>query len=286
MKRLLIFVITLFVLILNSAMGNADKKLFKVSGRVFLGEKQIGWEPGAISGEDQFYSGWTEEQFKGNNKLFREIRLAIRRINKTPGALKKRVPAFRQQAQSKPYDAVAQFRWVCADWVEHNYRNSPLIEWRNALARPLSPQSYDYARLRFLITAENARTMGKYASDERLKHVGERLMKIDPKDELVFYLLRQIKKTSRSLKDKWDNVRYAQNLVKAKPKDANAQAILGGAYLDLWMMTKQRSYGNMAIAQYNKYLMLAPKSASFREDAQFWIKSIPKDQARWEKKSG
>ena len=241
--------------------------------------------------EDWYYQGWTSEQFTGNNKPFHEIRMGLRRLIKR-NALRVKLPLFEKEARADPYNSKLQFRWVMTalelyDRKKSNPIGQPsdgsLSKWRDALSFASQPKAYDYTRLRFLITTENAMTMGKYASDERLKNVGKRLLKIQPKDKFVSYWVRQLMSYSSSLEDKYENLRYARQLVKAKPKDSNAQSELAGSYLDLWMVTKRRSHANTAIAQYKKWLQMAPKNDPFRPNAEHWIKAIPKGQAFWEK---
>lgn len=241
--------------------------------------------------EDWFYRGWTNEPLAGNNKPFHDIRMELRRLGKS-NSLKNKLPLFAKEAKVNPYNPKLQYRWVMGAYMlfNRNAENQPgkrvessLWKWRNALSFAVQPKAYDYTRLRFLITTENAMTMGKYASDARLKSLGKRLLEIQPKDEFVSYWVRQLKSNNPSLEDKIENLRYAEKLVKAKPRDANARGELAGSYLDLWMVTKRRSHATMAVAQYKKWLQLAPKNDAFRRNAKHWIEAIPRGQALWEK---
>lgn len=233
--------------------------------------------------ESWHYKDWVNEEWTGNNTPYATMRRAINSLKKQ-GKLPAKLPSFRKQAAADPLDAKAQFRLVFAEYLlSGEDTNTELVRWRQALSIPVSPQSYDYTRLRFAVTANLAMASGSYGGDKGLRNLGVRLLKVDPKDVMVAYWTRRIRERTDSVEDKKINLRESLSIARRKPKDADTQASLGGDYLNLWMLTKQRAHGSLAIAHYNKYLQLAPKSDSFRKGAQHWINAIPKTQARWDK---
>ena len=282
MRKLLILLISICL------MGAATISYSQQSGQ--RGRANTNAPHNQMIDEDWFYQGWTTEPLNGDNKPFHDIRMGLRQLGKR-NSLKAKLTQFSREAQANPSDPKLQYRWVMCAYMlyDRNAENQPgkrvessLWKWRNALSFAVQPKAYDYTRLRFLITTENAMTMGKYGSDERLKSLGKRLLKIQSKDEFVFYWQRQLLSRSSSSQDKLDNLHYAQMSVKSKPKDANAQGELAGSYRDLWMVTKRRSHANTAVAQYQKWLQMASKNDPFRSNATHWVKSIPKTQLLWE----
>jgi hypothetical protein len=234
----------------------------------------------SLQDESEYYKGWTTEPWNGNNKPYAQIRTALNTYNKQK-KLANQVARYRKEAAAAPTDALKQYRWVLAGWILDE-QNKGLLVWRKALSIPISPRTYDYSRLRFLITAENAMTMGKYGGSTELRDAGLRLLKIVPGDKLTAYWVHRIRERTESLEDKKINVNEALRGVQQNPNYAKAQGLLANSYHHLWMKTKRRSNSVKAIDNFKKYLAMAPANVANRKNVEFWINSIPKSQARWE----
>jgi tetratricopeptide (TPR) repeat protein len=230
--------------------------------------------------ESDYYKGWTTEPWNGDNKPYAQIRNALTTY-KDQGKLASRVALYRKEAAAAPLDSVKQYRWVFAEW-KLGKGDKGLLVWRKALSIPISPRTYDYSRLRFLITAENAMTMGKYGGSTELRDAGLRLLKIVPNDKLTSYWVHRIRERTDSLEDKKINLNQALKEVKQNPNDAKAQGLLANAYHNLWMKTRRRSDSIKAVNNFKKYLAMTPANSKGRENVEFWVDAIPKSQARWE----
>lgn len=229
-----------------------------------------------LRGDDDYLTGWMQDSLKGDDAAYQVIRDEINLLGENPKQLAAALPGFEKAARANPRDSKAVFRYVIAMW--RNNEHPQYGELRDWMYYAPSPNAYNYDRLRWLMLAYY-----NLPDDPQFKRLGERLLQRDPNDKFMHYWMQTLRSQSDSLDDKEKNLSYALQQVKVHPKDATAQGNLGGAYRDLWIITKKRSYANLTVGAYKKYLQMADKGASFRKDAQFWIQTIPKDQARWEK---
>ncbi len=227
---------------------------------------------------------WTKEEWTADSRPFTLIRRSIDNAltkEAKPAALALR---YKAEAQKKPRDPQAQFRWAYAAYrefmavyaVRYPTGEDSLRLYRAGVALDVfpapSPRSYEYTRLRFLVQVV------QFPARE-LTQVGRRLIRHNPQDDEVMYrflsVLAQIVSTDD---ERAEYLAIAQKLVQRDPKIAKYHAGLGGAYKTMWQQTKSKADAAKAIAGYRKYLELAPPNALFRKRAQWWIDYIQKNQ--------
>lgn len=235
--------------------------------------------PGVVV-EDARQWEWTQEQWTGDNAPYATIRKSIDTAIAAGQNASIIVSRYAPEAQRSPSNAKVQFRWAYATYrayVAEKISKAGLASLESsrklysaitALQNARSPRSYDYTRLRFLMSVE-------HFPDRHLKDLGRRLLRRDPNDDSVKHrLLFVLERYPGSLEERHEAVALAQSLLKRQPSKVSYHATLAGAYMLLWEGTKSPSDADKAIANYRKYLQLAPPNATFRKRAQMWIDYI------------
>ncbi len=182
---------------------------------------------------------------------------------------------YRDAAKANPLDPVAQYAWGYACFVGRP--TSVPVEGRDlsnvamALSRPASPNTYEYARLRFIVTV-------RWRPYLQLKPLGIRLLKRNPEEYQVKRgLINLLVVGSKS--ERQQAVTYGQQLVRAYPNRAGSYASLGWAYDIMFNKQKEASTGDKAIADYRKFIVLS-KSPIARQGAERSIRLIKQEQAQ------
>ncbi len=117
---------------------------------------------------------WTAEKWNDNDTPFLQIQINVDRVFADDKNLNMTLQEYQKQAQQKPLDTQAQFRWGylayrMANNTDYSQAEKILDEVRDALANAPSPHVYSYSRLRFLTEA----TMLPFP---KLKELGKRLL--------------------------------------------------------------------------------------------------------------
>ncbi len=217
--------------------------------------------PPPIASHQPSADSWTTESWAGDNRPYKEAREQINKAvadKQDPSTL---VKQYEVLAQQKPYDPKPEYRYAYATYraaIEAKpFNASSLISVRDALQRGFPPHAYDYTRLRFLVEST-------LFANKSLIPVGKRLLSHDPKDVSVEYNLIKVLTCSVVASDKEEAVKYAQDLVRARPENADYHATLAGAYLSIWFRSKDSTLANKAMTEYRQYLQLAPADADYR----------------------
>lgn len=137
------------------------------------------------------------------------------------------------------------------------------------------PQNiYLYTRLHFLLT----RTVLANADLRYLQPVGNRLLKRSPQDEMVHKNL--VYALSSSKAGVPQALVIAESWVAAQPKSAAAHAVLASVYDTLFSYSRatNQNYCYKAVAEYKKYLQIAPANDHFRRQATFLINLLPQEK--------
>lgn len=176
-------------------------------------------------------------------------------------------------ALKKPNDPQAQFRWGYSGWKMLTPESGSWDKDRflngvyGALVKAPSPNTYEYARLRFLVSPDSS----------QLVALGERLLKRNPNDMDVKYKLigdyyglislngLHSKKVDPATKERV--LAIAQQMLQANPTVAKYYSSLGGVYLTCWVVLRDQDDAAKAIVEYKKFLQLAPANDEFRPQA-------------------
>lgn len=227
---------------------------------------------------------WATEQWTGNEKPFIKMKREIDEAVSKKGLTRTTLEQYRKEAQEKPRDPAAQFRWGYAllqapkagmDFGSRYWRAyTPVI---SALAKAPSPRSYEYAKLRFLL-------MTLEYQHAPLKNIGERLLRRDPQDVMVkSYLVRYLA-SSDSPPERKRALTYAQGIVKTNPKWLGGYSALGFVYMQNLFLYGDLSSADKAVNAYQQYLKLIPASQKTnRRLAQMGIANIKSEKARQQK---
>lgn len=222
---------------------------------------------------------WTDEKWNGNDTPYVKIRQSIDKAiaaGQKPDTLLKKYQVI---GKAQPSNPQAQFQWAYAAWQarkavdKYKDQYQKLSPVREVLVKVTSPATYQYVRLRFVIEAW-------FFPASELKFVGERLIKRNPNDYDVKYYLVSILDTSTSSAEWKTALKYAKDLIRIDSKRSSAYSALGGVYFASWLKTKNKLHGKEAINAYRKYLVIAPKNAEWRAQAERLIKTIQKEQAK------
>lgn len=214
---------------------------------------------------------WTREVWTSSNRPYKEIRDQINAVVANKQDLSAVIEQSRVAARRNPYEPKSEYKYAYATYraaIEGKpFNSNNLIPVRDALQAGLPPHVYDYTRLRFLVEST-------LFPNQSLVPVGRRLLNYDAEDTSVERNLIRVLTCSTSESNLKTAVAYAQELVRAKPENADYHGTLAGAYLDFWFKTRDQSYLKQAIKQYQEYLALAPAEAEYRKTAVRLLKTL------------
>jgi hypothetical protein len=220
--------------------------------------------------------GWIKEKWTSNDKPYLALRTLIdKEVNarkNRPDRLQVLVKQYENHAKKRPTKAQDQFAWAYSAYQAS--ANGMLIRggWGTprdlslALSQPKSPQSYQFARLRFLIA-------GWWRPIQELIPLSERLLQRNPKDyETKFYVVKVLSTGSQTQVRR--AVRLAEEMVSERPNKRNSHAALADARWCLFLKTRKKEDGKAAIVAGETYLSMLPKDAPSRAECEDIIRSI------------
>jgi hypothetical protein len=116
-----------------------------------------------------------------------------------------------------------------------------------------------------------------------LKSFGQRLLRRNPNDyDVKFWMIRALNPHT-SEEDRTLIVRYAQELVKAKPDRPGSYSSLGFAYKELFFADKSLSAGDKALKAYRQYYAMIPATATTQKNQHYVTSLIQRMQTKWKK---
>ena len=264
---------------LQAPQGRDSKGRPLPEGMDMFGAFQMGDKPGR-------YSYWTAEPWTGDEKPFLRIRQNIDRqvkAGKKPTALLK---AYRAAALKNMGDAQAQFRWAYAAFTAYQkFQKGQNVNEitkgvAEALERPRSPKSYQYARMRAIFTLWNTEYQQRHWS--HLRKAAMRMAKRNPKDYSLKYIFvqdfLQHKETSAL------GLQWAKEYRKAFPRKPAGLFLLGRVYEGQFGIEGSEAKSKVAISYFQKYLKMAPSNDLYRPAVQARINDIRRRVALFRKK--
>lgn len=214
---------------------------------------------------------WTKEKWDGDEKPYKKARLEIDRAIQEGRDLDTLLEKYKKNASKNATDPLLQFRWAYSAYKSAakagNNAAAKLQGVEFALKRANSPQTYEYARLRFLVVARTT-------PYHRLKEVGERLLKRNSKDDEVKFYLVSVLDPGLYASEKAQALQLAQELIRSQPKRPSSYSVLANTYLAIWSKSKSPDDAHKAISAYRQFLQVAPKDHPFRKQAAAWIKFL------------
>ena len=223
------------------------------------------------TGEDlisQNAFSWRHETWSNSDQPYRQVRQQVDAAINSGAKPRQLAFEYQKQAQQDRGAALAQFRWGYALWKTL----TPISTWDEkqinglgdffVLANTASPNTYDYSRLRYLVS---------YQSNDQVD-LGERLLLHDPQDlDVKAHLALDYTAPSSepyNSKVKSRAVQLSKQLIQAKPAYSRYYAILAEAYTASYFTNgKHRQDAAAAIAALKKYLSLAKPDEYFYQGA-------------------
>lgn len=233
---------------------------------------------------------WTSEQWTSDDRPYVKLRsnidASIARIKSNQKQLAAMVNHYKKVAQRKPLDPLSQFGWAYAMFESSRVQYSGDQRWYEpravslAMAKPLSPRSYQYDRLRFVVT-------NLWFNLPKLKPLGFRLMRRNPNDLAVkFQMARLLAAQSTTLAEKQQSVRYAEEYARVRPNTLQAYSILNLTYWLLFNLSQNVSDLDKAIEAGQKALNLLPSNSQRRAEAEALVRQIQRQKQRHLEKVG
>lgn len=229
---------------------------------------------------------WMRKDWTGDAKPYQMIERDIDQAianGKNPKTL---LEQDKKMAQKNPKDPQAQFRWGYAGWKmmtptsgyweKHLYLDGVF----EALDNAPSPNTYEYARLRYLVGPHSAQTV----------NLGERLLSksgqkdIEVKSHLVgdyIQLIGAVNLRPESLKPQLQTraIALAKEVITARPSNAKYYASLGSVYVSCWTISRSRKDASLGVTAYQEYLRLASPDDELRPQVLAVIKDLQKTPA-------
>lgn len=220
---------------------------------------------------------WLTENWTNDNTMYTKVENEVATSPLSPKALE---VAAQINAEKNPRSALAQFRWAFPLWksIATDQPSSKRASTRSAmfyaLARADSPDTYRYARLRYLVSP----------SAVKGANIGERLLRQDPQDDEVKFNLVVDHAfgvgTNGNPKSKARALALCQQLFKADPKRAKNYSVLGTVYEMSYSNKHNRADGLAAIAAARSYLRLIDPKTEYAQMKRDGISELKADLAR------
>lgn len=210
---------------------------------------------------------WTTEPWNGDNTPYHQARLDIDKAADGKQGLDELLIKYKAQAQRNPDDALAAFRWAYTAYQVMLNRYSTLAQHKaldgveEALRQADSPHTYDYARIRFLVSEF-------YTPYRQAVPIAKRLLAVDSNDYEVEYSLASIYINAYVSPPFEEALAICHHLKQLYPTRSSIYTLTGETYVLRWYKDKNPAYAQAAVENYEKYLQLAPPNDEFRKRAQ------------------
>lgn len=232
---------------------------------------------------------WTTQAWTNNDQPYQQIKAQTDRAVMLGNDPKQLIVRQAKIARLHPHNPQAQFAWGYATFVslpqwgsdyEHIKRQTAPAEAMAAL--PVT-DSYEYTRLRFLLAPITPYPNAvQPRSDQRyLDSLGQRLLQQDTSDYEVLYELICVEIAVIAWKPlepavKARLLKYAQELIQAKPKVDAYYSLPAAIYITYWTQSNSPDDARAAIAAYQNFLKVSSPGNDFRPTAKELIGVLQK----------
>ena len=235
----------------------AKSQYLKYAGRDPVGEKITA----------QSLEAWQQETWSSDDKPYQQIRQEVEASFTSGKPAVQLAEEYRKEAQNNPKSPLAQFHWAYAIWKTLTPTSSSAEKQTNGigafftLAYTLSPDTYNYARLRYLLSYQ-------YQNGDQTV-LGERLLQRDTQDaEVKAHLALDYTGKPYSLASKTRAIQLSREMIQANPKCSRCYAIRAEAYYTAYYENgRHRKDGLAVIAALKEYLSLAKPNEYFYQPA-------------------
>jgi hypothetical protein len=225
---------------------------------------------------------WANETWGNNDKPYQETKADIDKALVQGQDLEKLLDKYKSAALDSPTNPVEQFRWAYLA-----YRISLLPQNQDkgvdkiglsleAMYRPVSPHSYEYDRLRFLMESY-------LTSNYELIGLGRRLIQRDPQNQdIQFYAIRNLSdpkdwgdRTSLGIvSSQKQALLLLQTFIQKYPTSSSGYNLLGGLYSEMYLKSNNPADRDHAVAALRQYQKMVALDSIAYQNAQFFIKKV------------
>jgi len=211
-------------------------------------------------------NAWLNERWTGNDAPYAALRAQVERAfdTMTPQAL---VAQYAPAAKARPNDPIAQFAWGYAvhkaiTSANYTVQNADDVRFAAevALAETPFPQTYNFARLRFLIALQSPAGGGYHT----LIGTAKRLLQKDANDFPV--MMGLIALNSQNSDSAAQKAAYAliQKAIKQYPNKPQVYDMLGGWYYAQYILYHHPRDYHLSLDNYQRAMNMYPMTASRR----------------------
>lgn len=225
---------------------------------------------------------WTKDSLDGNDAPYKQIRLGIDSLVNKGTKARDLAKRYKITAQQHPSDAETMFRWAYAAYIASDHWNRDVRSTKELcgiygwMGQPKNPKSFEYARLRFLMSRfdENWPYYGDYSD------FAKRLVAKGAKTDfnLRFFAIRAIAMNlafnNNTLLE--EVFKLALQLRKDFPKRAETLFMLGGIYSSRFAVYKRDQLANLSIQYTRQYLATNPLNPAMIRSAKDCISTVEK----------
>jgi len=234
-----------------------------------------------IPGAPYWYSGqtkdgwsWTKLSWAEDNSAYAAIRQKIEQQIAQSSDPPSVLAGYKLRAKADPTDPLAEFAYGYSaflvsvdDSVDVNVRKLAVQDVPDYLANAKFPNTYDYARLRFL-------TESIVSGGSPLISVGFRLLNIHPNDRHVQYLCAQDLAYSGKKSNIESAIAYITGAMKQYPNDPVPYVKRAFMYMELQEIFGVQADKQKGIADYQAYVNMAPVTDTARSQIINLIRSL------------
>ena len=216
---------------------------------------------------------WTTDAWDGNDKPYQQARAVIDQAEDAHHNLNVLLSQYKAQAQSRPDDPLALFRWAYTGYQLMLAGKSRTAQFhaldgiQELFYHTPSAHTYNYARIQFLIGEF-------YTSNHQAVPVAKRLLKVTKNDYPVQYCLGAIYLNDYVHPNYGEVLAICDYLKQLYPRKSSLYTLSGEVYVLRWHQEKNVAFAQGVVDNYKKYLELAPPDDEFRKRAQCIIKEF------------
>ena len=216
---------------------------------------------------------WTTDAWDGNDKPYQQARTVIDQSVAAHHNLAALLGQYKAQAQRRPDDSLALFRWAYTGYQTMLVEKSRIAQFhaldgiQEMFYHTPSAHTYNYARIQFLIGEF-------YTPNHQAVPVAKRLLKVSKNDYQVQYCLASIYLNDYVHPNFGEVLAICDYLKRLYPKKSSLYTLSGEAYVLRWHQERNPVFAQSVVDNYKKYLKLAPPDDEFRKRAQSIIKEF------------
>lgn len=225
---------------------------------------------------------WAREDWSGDDAPYQQVMSEIDRVVTKGKNLDLLLTNYKVSAGYSIANPIPQFRWAYMGYKISLLPNrtsdtDPIGLSADALARPQSPHSYSYDRLKYLIWHQ----IGAY--NYHMVGIGKRLLRLDPSNQrIMLWTITDLtdsrddfdRSKHRVAIDRAEALTLAKRYVTRFPQSPGGYSALGNVYSEMFLSANSpadRKNAVLALKQYAK--MVSPNTAAF-DQTQIFIKRI------------